>query len=105
VATGHLPGPLITGRCAGPAAGAAGALEAFTSGVERRIDTAEVNGRMFLNNVSLGIYGQAVRGPAYRDAEARTLLETAAEVMDVSASRATHPRDGALPARTGSVSS
>jgi diacylglycerol kinase family enzyme len=58
-----------------------GALDAFTGGVERRIDTAEVNGRMFLNNVSLGIYGDAVRSPAYRDAKMRTLLETAAEVM------------------------
>jgi diacylglycerol kinase family enzyme len=58
-----------------------GALEAFTGGVERRIDAAEVNGRMFLNNVSLGIYGDAVRSPAYRDAKVRTLLETAAEVM------------------------
>jgi diacylglycerol kinase family enzyme len=58
-----------------------GALEAFTGGVERRIDVAEVNGRMFLNNVSLGIYGDAVRSPAYRDAKVRTLLETAAEVM------------------------
>jgi diacylglycerol kinase family enzyme len=58
-----------------------GALDAFTGGVERQIDTAEVNGRMFLNNVSLGIYGDAVRSPAYRDAKMRTLLETAAEVM------------------------
>ncbi|MBV9095340.1 MAG: hypothetical protein JO132_15925 [Streptosporangiaceae bacterium] len=58
-----------------------GALDAFTSGVERRIDMAEVNGRLFLNNVSLGIYGDAVRSPAYRDAKVRTLLETAAEVM------------------------
>jgi len=58
-----------------------GALDAFTGGVERRIDTAEVNGRMFLNNVSLGIYGDAVGSPAYRDAKVRTLLETAAEVM------------------------
>jgi diacylglycerol kinase family enzyme len=58
-----------------------GALDAFTGGVERRIDTAEVNGRIFLNNVSLGIYGDAVRSPAYRDAKVRTLLETAAEVM------------------------
>jgi len=57
-----------------------GALDAFTGGVERRIDTAEVNGRMFLNNVSLGIYGNAVHSPAYRDAKVRTLLETAAEV-------------------------
>ena len=62
-----------------------GALDAFTNGVERRIDTAEVNGRMFLNNVSLGIYGDAVRSPAYRDAKIRTLLETAAEVMGPAA--------------------
>ena len=63
----------------------AGALDAFTDGVERQIDTAEVNGRTFLNNVSLGIYGDAVRSPAYRDAKVRTLLQTAAEVIGPSA--------------------
>jgi diacylglycerol kinase family enzyme len=62
-----------------------GALDAFTNGVERQIDMAEVNGRAFLNNASLGIYGDAVRSPAYRDAKVRTLLETAAEVMGPSA--------------------
>jgi diacylglycerol kinase family enzyme len=62
-----------------------GTLDAFTGGVERRIDTAEVNGRLFLNNVSLGIYGDAVRSPAYRDAKVRTLLQTAAEVTGPSA--------------------
>ena len=62
-----------------------GALDAFTDGVERQIDMAEVNGRIFLNNVSLGIYGDAVRQSAYRDAKVRTLLETAAEVMGPSA--------------------
>jgi AcrR family transcriptional regulator len=41
-----------------------GALDAFTDGVERQIDIAEVNGRAFLNNASLGIYGDAVRSPA-----------------------------------------
>jgi diacylglycerol kinase family enzyme len=61
-----------------------GALDAFTDGVERQIDVAEVNGRMFLNNVSLGIYGQAVRRPAYRDAKVRTLLATAEEVLGPS---------------------
>ena len=61
-----------------------GALDAFTDGVERQIDMAEVNGRTFLNNVSLGIYGDAVSSPAYRDAKVRTLLETAAEVMGPS---------------------
>jgi diacylglycerol kinase family enzyme len=66
-----------------------GSLEAFTDGVERRIDVAEVNGRLFLNNVSLGIYGDAVRQTSYRDAKARTLLETAAQVLGPSA-----PADG-----------
>jgi diacylglycerol kinase family enzyme len=63
----------------------AGALDAFTDGAERRIDVAEVNGRMFLNNVSLGVYGDAVRRPGYRDAKIRTLLETAREVLGPSA--------------------
>ena len=58
-----------------------GSLDAFTDGVERRIDVADVNGRLFLNNVSLGIYGDAVQQPTYRDAKARTLLETAAHVL------------------------
>ena len=62
-----------------------GALDAFTDGVERSIDVAEVNGRVFLNNVSLGIYGDAVRQPAYRNAKMRTLVETAAEVLGPSA--------------------
>ena len=61
-----------------------GALDAFTDGVERQVDMAEANGRVFLNNVSLGIYGDAVSSPAYRDAKVRTLLETAAEVMGPS---------------------
>jgi diacylglycerol kinase family enzyme len=62
-----------------------GSLDAFTDGVERRIDVAEVSGRLFLNNVSLGIYGDAVRQPTYRDAKTRTLLETAARVLGPSA--------------------
>jgi diacylglycerol kinase family enzyme len=61
-----------------------GALDAFTDGVERSIDVGEVNGRVFLNNVSLGIYGDAVRQPAYRDAKVRTLVETVAEVLGTS---------------------
>ena len=66
-----------------------GSLEAFTDGLEHRIDVADVNGRLFLNNVSLGIYGDAVREPTYRDAKARTLLETAVQVLGPSA-----PSDG-----------
>jgi diacylglycerol kinase family enzyme len=62
-----------------------GALEAFVDGVERLVDVGSVNGRVFLNNVSLGIYGEAVREATYRDAKARTLLETARQVLGPSA--------------------
>ena len=62
-----------------------GALDAFGGhGVERSIDVAEVNSRLFLNNVSLGIYGDAVQRTSYRDAKVRTLLETTAEVLGPS---------------------
>jgi diacylglycerol kinase family enzyme len=62
-----------------------GALDAFTDGIERRIDMADVNGQVFLNNVSLGIYGDAVRSSAYRDAKIRTLFQTAEKVLGPSA--------------------
>jgi diacylglycerol kinase family enzyme len=58
-----------------------GALDAFSNAVERRIDMAEVNGRLFLNNVSLGVYGDAVQRASYRDAKVRTILETAQLVL------------------------
>jgi diacylglycerol kinase family enzyme len=63
---------------------AQGALNAFRDGLERRIDMGDVNGRPFLNNVSLGVYGEAVRQSAYRGAKARTLLEAAARVLGPS---------------------
>jgi len=37
-----------------------GALEAFAGGEEQRIDVGRANGRIFLNNVSLGLYAQLV---------------------------------------------
>jgi diacylglycerol kinase family enzyme len=59
----------------------AAALDAFTDGTEAHIDVATVNGRPFLNVVSLGIYGEAIRRSAYRDAKLRTLMETARAVL------------------------
>ncbi len=49
-----------------------GALDAFTDGVERRIDLAVVNGRTFVNNASLGLYAEIVQSPDYRDAKVKT---------------------------------
>jgi len=54
-----------------------GALDAFVDGGERRVDLAEVNGRVFVNNVSIGVYAEAVQRPGYRDAKLRALLEVA----------------------------
>ena len=51
-----------------------GALDAFGVAVERHIDLGLVNGRVFVNNVSLGLYAQIVRSPEYRDAKVDTTL-------------------------------
>jgi diacylglycerol kinase family enzyme len=53
-----------------------GALDAFHRGSERRIDLAQVNGRVFVNNASIGFYGLVVQSPEYRDAKLRTVIET-----------------------------
>jgi diacylglycerol kinase family enzyme len=50
-----------------------GALDAFAGGAERTIDLAFVNGRIFVNNVSLGVYAEIVRSDAYRDAKLETV--------------------------------
>jgi len=55
-----------------------GALDALVDGGERRVDLGEVNGRVFVNNVSLGVYAEAVGQDAYRAAKLRTLLDTLA---------------------------
>jgi diacylglycerol kinase family enzyme len=67
-----------------------GALDAFTDGVERRIDLARVNDRVFVNNASLGVYAKVVQSEAYRDAKLGTwtdmlpdLLGPEAEVIDI----------------------
>jgi diacylglycerol kinase family enzyme len=58
-----------------------GALDAFTDGRVKRVDLAEVNGRVFVNNVSLGLYAEAVQRAGYRDAKIRTLLDTAPDAL------------------------
>jgi diacylglycerol kinase family enzyme len=65
------------------------ALDAFTDGVERRIDLADVNGRVFVNNASLGLYARVVQSPGYRDAK----LKTAASVLPSLAGPDSKPLD------------
>ena len=51
------------------------ALDAFGPALETTIDLAEVNGEVFVNNVSLGIYAHFVTSPNYREAKRRTVAE------------------------------
>jgi diacylglycerol kinase family enzyme len=58
-----------------------GALDAFTDGVERRVDLAAVNGRIFVNNVSLGLYAGVVQSDAYRGAKLGTWRRLLPELL------------------------
>jgi diacylglycerol kinase family enzyme len=58
-----------------------GSLDAFSSSVERRIDLAFVNDRIFVNNVSLGIYAEIVQSDAYRDAKLETVQNMLPELL------------------------
>jgi diacylglycerol kinase family enzyme len=51
-----------------------GALDAYGAAVERVVDLGDVNGRPFVNNVSLGLYAEIIRSPAYRDAKLDTTV-------------------------------
>jgi diacylglycerol kinase family enzyme len=58
-----------------------GALDAYTDGVERRIDLARVNDRVFVNNASLGVYAKVVQSDAYRDAKLETWTNMLPELL------------------------
>ena len=49
-----------------------GSLDAFVDGFERTIDLASVNGNIFVNNVSLGVYARIVQSDDYRDSKMQT---------------------------------
>ena len=58
-----------------------GALDAFGEASERTIDLATVNGRVFVNNASLGLYAEIVQSPEYRDAKIRTASEMLPDLL------------------------
>ncbi len=58
-----------------------GALDAFTDGVERRIDLASLNERVFVNNASLGVYARVVQCDAYRDGKFGTWKRMLPEML------------------------
>ncbi len=56
-------------------------LAAFRDGIERRIDYATVGDRLFVNNVSLGIYAAIVQQEGYREAKADTTKALLPEML------------------------
>ncbi|WP_279097567.1 diacylglycerol/lipid kinase family protein [Gordonia bronchialis] len=56
-------------------------LRAFADGVERRVDYATVNDRLFVNNVSLGVYATVVAQESYRADKARTAASMLPELL------------------------
>jgi diacylglycerol kinase family enzyme len=58
-----------------------GALDAFIDGVERRVDLARVNGRVFVNNASMGLYAKIVQSEAYRNEKLKTAADMLPELL------------------------
>ncbi len=58
-----------------------GSLDAFTNGYERRVDLARCSGRVFVNNVSLGVYARIVQSDAYRDNKVGTVAEMLPQLL------------------------
>lgn len=56
-------------------------LYAFRDAVERRIDYGTVNGRLFVNNVSLGVYATVVQQEGYREAKRETTKALLPELL------------------------
>jgi diacylglycerol kinase family enzyme len=56
-------------------------VHGFVDAVERRVDYATVNGRLFVNNVSLGVYATIVQQEGYRDAKAETTQKLLPELL------------------------
>jgi diacylglycerol kinase family enzyme len=64
-------------------------LYGFRDAVERTVDYATVNGRLFVNNVSLGVYATIVQQESYREAKAGTTKTLLPEMLG----RRTEPFD------------
>lgn len=57
-------------------------MYAFRDAVVRQVDYATVNGRFFVNNVSLGVYAKIVQEDSYRDAKVDTTMTLIPEMLN-----------------------
>ena len=67
------------------------AVAAFRRGTDVRVDVAEVNGRLFVNNVSVGLYPALVGSRHYRRSKVRAVLDQLPDVLG--------PQSAPLPLR------
>lgn len=64
---------------------AVGAVAAFGDAAERSVDLGRVNGRPFVNNVSLGVYATIVQADGYRARKLGTAAELLPEMLGPNA--------------------
>jgi diacylglycerol kinase family enzyme len=64
-------------------------LEALREGVDKQIDLAEVNDRVFVNNAAMGVYASIVQSQDYRNAKVQTAAAMLPDLLDPSADRST----------------
>jgi diacylglycerol kinase family enzyme len=57
------------------------AMAAFSDAIERRVDVATVNERLFVNNASLGVYATVVHQEGYREAKRQTTVALLPELL------------------------
>ena len=62
-----------------------GALAAYQDGVDTVVDLAEVNGRVFVNNASMGVYAKIVQSADYRDAKVQTVTAMLPDLLGPAA--------------------
>nr|WP_235947885.1 diacylglycerol kinase family protein [Candidatus Frankia alpina] len=60
-----------------------GALDAFDLAVEQRVDLGQLGDRVFVNNVSLGVYAEIVQSDSYRDAKMGTAAAMLPDLLGV----------------------
>jgi diacylglycerol kinase family enzyme len=73
-------------------AGGDGSQALVADGVDRLVDLASVNGRIFVNNASLGLYAKVIQSPEYRDAKLATTASVLPDVLGPGAVPLAVPR-------------
>ena len=63
------------------------ALSAAFEGVPVNVDVGRINKRIFLNNVSFGVYADAIADPHYREDRTKSLVGATADTATASRSR------------------